>query len=260
MRTAIPTALVLLSLAAGCGSNGSANPGGGGGGGGGGTVEVNLDGGGTPAVPPNGAAACPAGACNYQTGSGCSGATPACAPVLSGTTTISPTCIAPGAIAPGGACTNPGDCTAGYLCGAGVCRKLCCGGDWTGCDSPTEHCLQNLEYQVGSSNLMTGAMLCGPVNDCNALEPSTCTTAGTSCQIADLTGATACLPQGTGTSGQPCPCQGGFTCVTPAGKSPVCVRLCAAVAGGAEPYCQASEGICTHYWRDPAGVGECQPP
>jgi hypothetical protein len=30
--------------------------------------------------------------------------------------------------------------------------------------------------------------------------------------------------------------------------------------GGPQPYCQAGEGICTHYTRDPAGVGECQPP
>jgi hypothetical protein len=260
MRTAIPTAFVILSLVVGCGSGSGTTPGTGGSSADGGPVEVILDGGGALAVPPDGASACPAGPCNYQTGSGCSGSTPACAPVLvTGTTTISPACIAPGTVAPGGACQHPGDCTAGYLCGGGTCRKLCCGGDWTGCDSPTEHCLQTLEYAVGSSNVPTGAMLCAPVDDCNALQPSTCT-AGTSCLIADPTGATACLAPGTGTSGEPCPCQGGFTCVTPPGQSSVCVRLCAAVPGGAAPYCQANEGICTHYTRDPAGVGECQPP
>ncbi len=151
------------------------------------------------------------------------------------------------------------DCVAGYVCAASTCHKLCCGGDWTGCDSPTEHCLEGLSYAGTSGAVPTGAMLCYPVDTCDALDPSSCPSP-TTCQIADATGATACLTNGTGGSGSPCPCQGGFTCVVPTGASPVCVRLCAAVAGGAAPYCQPNEGYCTHYTRDPAGVGECQPP
>ena len=103
-------------------------------------------------------------------------------------------------------------------------------------------------------------MLCYPVNTCDALHPASCAEPGTSCQIADPTGVTACLADGSGTAGSPCPCKGGFTCVQQTGKAPVCVRLCKAVPGGGSPYCQAGEGICTHYARDPAGVGECQPP
>ena len=38
-----------------------------------------------------------------------------------------------------------------------------------------------------------------------------------------------------------------------------CRRLCKAVAGGADPFCQSGEGTCVHYNRDPASVGECTP-
>jgi hypothetical protein len=223
-------------------------------------VSVFLDGGGPIAVPPDGAAECPTGACNYQTGAGCSGAASSCLPAVSGAT-AAPTCFAAGTAASGGACTQATDCVAGHICVAGTCRKLCCGGDWTGCDTAAEHCIDTLDYSGDGGSIVTGAMVCLPVNTCNALEPTAgCATQGTSCQLVDATGATACIPQGTGTSGQPCPCQGGFTCVTPKDGASVCVRLCRAVVGGGSPYCAASEGICTHYNRDPAGVGECQPP
>ena len=222
-------------------------------------VPVDLDGGGAPATPPDGPSACPAGVCNYQTGVGCSGATSACLPELSGSTAV-PACSPAGTAQGGAACAQAADCVAGYICAAGTCQKLCCGGDWTGCDSPSEHCIEALSYANGmGGQISTGAMLCYPINTCDALTPSSCTAAGTTCQIADPTGATACLPNGTGQSGDPCPCEGGFTCVV-ASKGPTCVRLCKAVAGGGDPYCQAGEGICTHYTRDPAGVGECSPP
>ncbi len=226
-------------------------------------VSVYLDAGGPggPAsTPPNGAAACPTGACNYQTGSGCSGAMSSCLPTPTGNT-AAPACVAPGSVAAGGACVQATDCVAGHVCAGGLCRKLCCGGDWSGCDSASEHCLEGFEYINGSMTVQTGAMLCYPVNVCDALNPASCTASGTTCQIADITGVTACLPEGSGGAGQPCPCKGGFACVQPSGsQSYVCARLCKAVPGGGAPYCQVGEGICTHYNRDPQGVGECQPP
>jgi hypothetical protein len=223
-------------------------------------VVVDLDGGGTVATPPDGAAACPAGTCNYQTGAGCSGATSACLPAVSGNTAV-PACSPAGTVAAGAACVNLEDCVAGHVCAGGACRKLCCGGDWTGCDSATEHCIEGLSYAGAGSAIETGAMLCYPIDTCDALDPTSCTTAGTTCQIVDATGATACFTDGAGQAGQACPCHGGFTCVLPDhATSPVCVRLCKAVAGGGSPYCASDEGICTHFARDPAGVGECQPP
>src|SRR5262245_59486930 len=102
----------------------------------------------------------------------------------------------------------------------------------------------------------TGAFLCFPVNYCSALDPSSCAAIepGTTCQIVDPTGATACYPEGTGGSGQACPCKGGFTCVKDS-----CRRLCKAVAEDDEPSCQPGEGRCAHFTKDPPDVGECTP-
>jgi hypothetical protein len=232
-------------------------------GGSGGSVPVNLDGGGDAATHPDGPAACPKGACNYQTGAGCSGATTACVPATAPDGGVVPFCFAPGTKGPGAACAQPTDCVAGYVCAQGACHKLCCGGDWTGCGSASEHCIEALSYESAmGASIPTGAMLCYPVGTCDPLTPSSCTQPGTACLVVDPTGAAACFPPGAGQAGQPCPCAGGFVCddefVNGGGKT--CVRLCKAVIGGGAPYCQPNEGICTHYTRDLPGVGECQPP
>ena len=121
-----------------------------------------------------------------------------------------------------------------------------------------EHCLRPLQVLVNNAPVQSGAYLCYPVNQCDALVPTSCAPieANTTCQIADPTGATACLPEGTGGVGDACPptCKAGFTCVEGG-----CRRLCRAVAGGGEPSCPVEEGTCVHFNRDPAGVGECTP-
>lgn len=223
-----------------------------------GGVVVIFDDAGTPATPPDGASACPAGACNYQTGQGCADPASSCIPALSGGA-VTPACAPAGAGASGSACGAQADCAKGYVCAEGQCHKLCCGGDWSGCDSAAEHCLKGLDYGDGMGGVIsTGAMLCYPVNTCDPLKPTSCTAPGTACLIADATGASACLPPGSGASGDPCPCQGGFACVADApDASPTCHRLCGAVPGGAPPYCQEGEGVCVHHLRDPDGVGEC---
>ena len=217
-----------------------------------------LDGGGEIPPPPNGAALCPMGVCNYQTGTGCMDAGAAsCVPLPVGSG-VAPTCERAGQTPTGGTCAQWTDCVSGSICAAGRCRKLCCGRDWTGCGTPSEHCLRPLQVQLPNTNTVveSGAYLCYPVNQCDALVPSSCAAieANTTCQIADPTGATACLPEGKGGFGSPCPCKGGFACVEGG-----CRRLCRAVAGGGEPSCPATEGTCVHFNRDPAGVGECTP-
>lgn len=215
--------------------------------------EVILDGGGTLPTPPDGASLCPQGACNYQTNAGCD-ATQTCAPTSGGAGVV-PACIPAGAGATGAACAKLDECAPGHLCAGGACRKLCCGGDWTGCPSG-ESCIQGLSVSDGNGgSIKTGAMLCLPVNTCDALDPYTGCAPGDACQIADPTGATACFEEGSGGQGAPCPCKGGFLCVEGA-----CRRLCKAVEGGGEPSCQEGEGICVHFQRDPQGVGECTPP
>lgn len=217
-------------------------------------VTVVLDGGGPVPSPPDGVAACPLGACNYQSGSGCEDAG-SCVP-LPGLNGIAPSCFASGTGPTGSACSQWSDCAPGHLCDStGHCRRLCCGGDWTACTGG-EHCLRQLELAVDGGPVATGAMLCYPANACNPLTPESCSEPGTTCQIADPTGASACLPQGTGGVGEACPCRGGFLCVVEGSKQ-VCHRLCKAVEGGGAPYCPVAEGVCTHFNRDPLGVGEC---
>lgn len=212
-----------------------------------------LDGGGVIAVPPDGEELCPPGVCNYQTNAGCPGATPSCVPSLASPDSVAPSCQAAGAGMSGALCAAWSDCAPGFICAEGACRKLCCGGDWSACPSADEHCIRTLQLKGGSGQILgTGAMLCYPVNTCDALAPSACAEPGTTCQIVDATGATACFQEGSGESGQACPCKGGFLCV--AGE---CRRLCKAVEGGGEPSCKEGEGICVHFNRDPPGVGEC---
>lgn len=215
--------------------------------------DIILDGGGTIPSPPDGASLCPQGACNYQTNTGCM-PPQGCIPYPNGQGQAPPTCFTLGQNAAGSACQSVDQCAPGTLCAGGVCRKLCCGGDWTGCSSG-ESCIQNLSISDGNGGtIKTGAMLCLPVNYCDALDPYNGCAPGTACLIVDPTGATACFPEGAGTSGDPCPCKGGFLCV-----SGECRRLCKAVSGGGEPSCQDGEGICVHYNRDPQDVGECTP-
>lgn len=220
-------------------------------------AAVILDGGGTPATPPDGPSLCPQGAaCNYQTGEGCSGATPACVPLPDGNGDPQASCEAAGTGKSGDVCTQWTDCAAGYICAEKECHKLCCGGDWTGCPSDAEHCI--LALKIGSSQATakdTGAMLCFEVGTCDPLAPASCTKPGTTCQIVDPTGASACFPEGTGAAGDPCPCKGGFLCADEGDKA-VCRQLCKAVEGGGAPYCPAGQ-TCIHYAKHPAGVGEC---
>lgn len=216
--------------------------------------EPVLDGGGDVPSSPNGEPLCPPGICNYQTGKGCTeGGSASCVPLPSGGGLV-PTCEAAGTVPFGGACTQWTECASGAICAKGKCLKLCCGKDWTGCPDG-QHCLSLFEVQIApGNNVSSQAFLCEPINQCNALAPLSCTELGTTCQIADGTGATACLPEGTGAPGQPCPCKGGYACVNNG-----CRRLCKAVAGGGEPSCPLEEGRCIHFNRDPAGVGECTP-
>jgi hypothetical protein len=213
--------------------------------------SVVLDGGGAPATPPDGAALCPAGACNYQTGDGCRAASPACVPLFDASGAVAPSCEAAGAATAGASCAEWIECAPGLLCVTGICRKLCCGGDWTACGDAGEHCIAGIDLAgEGGGAVSTGAMVCLPVDTCDVLSTTGCPAALT-CQIVDATGATACFPGGQGATGDLCPCQSGNLCA-----GGVCVQLCAAAAGGGDPSCPVGSA-CIHYTRDPAGVGEC---
>src|SRR5882762_271496 len=105
----------------GCSSSDSTSPDGGtqtGGSGGGIPGEPILDGGGQPAVPPDGMALCPVGTCNFQTGQGCP-ANMTCAPSANDGKT--PQCEAAGTKALGAACAAWTECATGSICAGGFC-------------------------------------------------------------------------------------------------------------------------------------------
>jgi hypothetical protein len=212
-----------------------------------------LDAGGGLQDPPDASWRCPAtNRCNYQTGQGCPASTTSCLPYVLEDGGIEPACFIPGTLQGGQTCMAGNDCVSGFACAAGVCRKLCCGADWiSGC--PTgEHCIREHVFAINGTTVPTGAELCYPVNNCDALNPASCTEPHTTCLIVDGTGATSCSPPGSGAAGDECPCLGGYTCVLGG-----CRRLCKAVEGGGTPSCPPEEGRCVHYDRDPTSVGEC---
>ncbi len=242
------------TLLVACGGSGEPPPSASDGGGSGGTGGV-LDGGGSIDPPPNGADLCPKGACNFQTQDGC-GAGQSCMPAVSGSDVV-PACQSAGTKHSGEACSGWNDCAAGLFCAEGACHTLCCGGDWSACPDG-ESCIRQLSVKVGDASVPSGADLCFPVNDCDPLDSNACSaTPGQACLIVDPTGNVACTPEGTGTAGDACSgsvhCSRGFACV-----AEQCRRLCRAISGG-EPACPSEEGVCVHYNRDPAGVGECTP-
>lgn len=217
---------------------------------------VVEDGGGGIDASPDGVPLCPDNGCNYQDGSGCD-ADEVCRPTP-GSGEIVPTCVPAGSGRSGAACSewaSPSDCAPGYFCAEGVCRKLCCGGDWESCDQDTS-CYRPLFFEVDGDTISADVGLCFPTGTCSVLDSESCADdPGRTCKIVDPTGAEACVRSGSGTVGEACVtpeyCGPGLSCV-----GGTCRRLCRAEACG-EPACPESEGVCVHFDRNPVGVGEC---
>lgn len=216
-----------------------------------------VDGGGPAPVAPNGVKGCPAGACNYQSGSGCD-ANQACRPQFTAdAAVVGPGCEPAGAGQHGDACKAQADCAAGHYCAEGVCRKQCCAGDWTACDAD-ESCIRQVDVLAGGKVLDSGLALCFPVNDCDPLDPSPCAAdKATECKIVDAKGSVACSPRSSAKAGDDCAppavCAAGLTCVLKE-----CRKLCKAVVGETTG-CTPADGACVHFSRDPADIGECTP-
>lgn len=214
---------------------------------------VVEDGGGGVPDPPQGADLCPAG-CNYQSQDGCL-ASQSCLPAaVAGA--VEPRCAAAGVVEPGGSCTRLDECVRGALCVNGACRRLCCGGDWSACGAG-EGCFRALSLRIDGRSVPSGAMLCFPVDGCDALDPRACDELpGHDCKIVDPRGVTACVAKSAGALGEACggaaQCGRGLVCA--GGR---CRQLCRALECGS-PGCP--EGTrCVHLDRHPATVGECAP-
>jgi hypothetical protein len=236
-------------------------------------------GGGGVAEAPDGASACAAGVCNYQTQDCAAGKT--CAPHVDATTsTIVPVCRAAGTAKKGEPCDDtlqPPDprkqCGPRLLCAEGACRNVCCGGDWRACD-PGEGCFHQANMLVGTKpnqeTVYTTADLCFPVGTCDVLDPKACSDVKQTCRIVDSRPSVACTPSTTLQLGDPCSkanqCGAGQICVGSGDQAVnggsvtegTCRRLCRWACDG-QPACGDGEGVCVHFDRDPAGVGECTP-
>jgi hypothetical protein len=208
-----------------------------------------------PEDPPDGAAACAMGDCNYQTQDGCAD-DQACRPQFNATDPeVHPGCEAAGSAASGEACKIQGDCARGLYCAEGQCHKLCCGADWTGCDTG-ESCIRSLDVRAGGQVLSAEAGLCFPVGTCYPFDPNSCADdPSRECKIVDPIGQVACAPRSKAGLGDACApptvCEQGLSCV-----GGFCTKLCKFTECG-EPACAEADGSCVHFVRDPEGVGEC---
>jgi hypothetical protein len=132
---------------------------------------------------------------------------------------------------------------------------MCCGADWSACDEG-ESCIRTLQVRAGGELLEAGVDLCFPVGTCDLFDPTACEDENRECKIVDPTGAVACAPRSNADVGDACAppsvCKQGSSCV-----GGFCVRLCR-FEECAEPAC-GDDGTCTHFERDPPGVGECTP-
>lgn len=259
-------ALCAATVASACGTSDGAD-GGRGGSAGEACGEIVPNGKGGILPPPDGAAACPAGACNYQSQEGCA-EDEACRPYYpAGSTTVTPKCEAFGAGRSGETCSLSSDCARGFLCiedapGVKTCHKQCCGSDFSACD-PGESCIRQFKIQFMDGHQEYAGDFCMPVGTCDPLEPDSCKNEpGRECKIVDPTGAVACMPKSTAELGDSCSppsvCAQGLTCVGTPDTGLFCRRLCRAEQCG-QPACPEAEGTCVHFDRDPPGVGECTP-
>jgi hypothetical protein len=150
------------------------------------------------------------------------------------------------------------------FCFERACRKLCCGGDWSGCDEG-ESCIRQLSVRLDDMMSDAGVVvdanvdLCFPIDTCDVFETDSCDDEpGRECRIVDPTGAVACAPDSNIGLGEPCDvvnqCDQGLHCVDNR-----CRALCRAESCDEEPSCENADDICVHFDRDPDGVGECTP-
>ncbi len=205
--------------------------------------------------PPDGAAACAEGVCNYQTQAGCE-ADEACRPQFNATDPeVAPGCEPAGAGQAGDDCEQQSDCAPGHYCAEGVCRRQCCGDDWSACDEG-ESCILSLQVRAGGEVLTAGMSLCLPVNTCDVFDPESCEDPTRECKPVDPTGAVACMPRSSAGLGDDCGppdvCQQGLSCV-----GGVCIKLCSFVECG--PVGCDEGDACVRFDRNPPGVGECTP-
>lgn len=159
------------------------------------------------------------------------------------------------------ACTSALDCAPGLGCvgtvRSGRCLAYCCGIDGDTCETGS-YCAQRPLRSTALGEAQ-GPMVpvCDRAENCSLGEPANCNgehcvcAPGTACSVVRPDGTTACVPEGQGEAGEPCPCKWGYHCsqaTTPAS----CVKTCELNILGS---CGA--GVCQSTPLLPEGWGTC---
>lgn len=140
-------------------------------------------------------------------------------------------CAEPGKGELGSACNTGFDCSQGLTCvdaaGDGIdhatCTPTCCLGE-SECTGTDSYCgLAPLEEALAQGGAVVTVPVCLPLSDCTLFGPAAQCADGTVCSVANASGTPSCVLEGTGKSGEVCPCAEGFVC------SPLelqCRKLC----------------------------------
>ncbi|MEZ4231238.1 MAG: hypothetical protein R3B89_18820 [Polyangiaceae bacterium] len=172
-------------------------------------------------------------------------------------------CEVAGSKASGEPCTSSGDCLPGLGCvgeeNVGRCRPFCCDTE-TSCDDDSFCAARPLRDDADPTLGQLSVPVCAPADNCSLGEPYPCDDTdpnagcvckeGTACTVVRADGTTSCVPPGTGTAGQECPCAAGHICSQASGR---CVRICK--LGAADSEC--GTGRCQAPANFPEGFGVC---
>jgi hypothetical protein len=164
-------------------------------------------------------------------------------------------CTAAGTGHDGDACTNGGDCAAGFECvGEGTCRHYCC--DPTACTGAHSFC--DIQTILDAPIPDTRVPVCMPVSSCTLLTVDQCLPNGTCAVVRPTDGTTSCVPVGPQLVGQECEtdhCAADLVCLGTLG-SRTCYQLCATNAPSVCQMGQSCVGSAPEF-QDP-DFGICQ--
>jgi hypothetical protein len=159
------------------------------------------------------------------------------------------------------ACSSSLDCGPGLGCvgsaRSGRCLPFCCGIDGELCQEDyycAQRPLRTLELGDADGPLVP---VCDRAERCNLGEPVDCVgeacacKGNTACAVVRMDGTTACVDQGNGGEGEPCPCKWGFTCAQGT-NPPRCVKTCEV-----NDPSSCTPGVCQAAEELPPGWGTC---
>ncbi|MEO8184245.1 MAG: hypothetical protein ABI895_35950 [Deltaproteobacteria bacterium] len=184
----------------------------------------------------------------------------ACQLTRTGNDAVKRECVPAGVREIDEACTSSLDCRPGLGCVGGVrsgrCLPYCCGIDGDTCETGyycAQRPLRSPELGEADGPLVP---VCDRAEGCSLGEPANCTgehclcAAGTVCSVVRPDGTRACVIEGPGSAGDPCPCKWGYHC-SQATSPATCVKTCELNTP------DSCSGVCQSTPLLPEGWGTC---